>query len=157
MSTEIRRAGVADAGTVLTMLRELADYQDQVAYVAASVEDWQGFLGREDVIVLIAEVDGTAAGYVSSLRRSYLWVGGDQLALDDLYVREQFRDAGLGRLLMLELARYALPDRLTISWGLRLENEAGYRFYERLGAKLTTKTVASWSPEAYADQLNLSM
>ena len=154
MSTEIRRAVVADAETVLTMIGELADYQDQLAYVAASVEDWQGFLGREDVIVLIAEVDGAAAGYVSSLRRSYLWVGGDQLALDDLYVREQFRDAGLGRMLMLELARYALPDRLTISWGLRLENEAGYRFYEHLGAKLTTRTVASWSPEVYA---NLTM
>jgi hypothetical protein len=30
-----------------------------------------------------------------------------------------------------------------------LENEAGYRFYDRLGAKLVTKTAASWSPEIY--------
>jgi ribosomal protein S18 acetylase RimI-like enzyme len=135
------------------MLLELASYQDQRQYVTATVEDWQRFLGRDDVVVLIAEIDGTAAGYVSSLRRPYLWGGGDQLALDDLYVREQFRDARVGRQLMLELARFGLPDRLTISWGLRLENEAGYRFYERLGAKLTTKTVASWPADAYADQL----
>ncbi|MFG1627043.1 GNAT family N-acetyltransferase [Kribbella sp. NPDC049227] len=148
-SIEIRRAIPADAETVLTMLRELAGYQDQSAYVTASVEDWRGFLGRSEVIVLIAEVDGEVAGYVSSLRRPYLWVGGDQLALDDLYVREQFRDAGVGRALMLELARHALPDRLTIGWGLRLENEAGYRFYQRLGATLTTKTAASWSPDVY--------
>jgi GNAT superfamily N-acetyltransferase len=106
------------------------------------------------VIVLLAEVDGVAAGYVSALRRPYLWVGGDQLALDDLYVREQFRDAGVGRQLMLGLARHALPDRLPIGWGLRLENTAGYRFYERLGAKLVTKTAASWSGEAYELQLN---
>ncbi len=149
MPTEIRRAVPADAELVRTMLVELADYQDQGKYVTATVEDWQGFLGRDDVIVLIAEIDGTAAGYVSSLRRPYLWVGGDLLALDDLYVREQFRDAGVGRALMLELARHALPDRLTIGWGLRLENEAGYRFYDRLGAKLVTKTAASWSPETY--------
>ena len=148
-STEIRRAIPADAETVLTMLRELAGYQDQSAYVTASVEDWRGFLGRSEVIVLIAEVDGEVAGYVSSLRRPYLWVGGDQLALDDLYVREQFRDAGVGRALMLELARHALPDRLTIGWGLRLENEAGYRFYQRLGATLSTKTAASWCPDVY--------
>jgi ribosomal protein S18 acetylase RimI-like enzyme len=154
MPTEIRRAVVADAETVLTMLRELAAYQDQLAYVTATVEDWQGFLGRDDVIVLIAEVDGTAAGYVSSLRRPYLWVGGDQLAIDDLYVREAFRDGGVGRQLMLALAGRALPDRLVISWGLRLENEAGYRFYDRLGAKLTTKTAASWSPESYEPQTN---
>jgi hypothetical protein len=50
---------------------------------------------------------------------------------------------------MLELARHALPDRLTIGWGLRLENEAGYRFYDRLGAKLVTKTAASWSADTY--------
>lgn len=152
-TTEIRRAVPADAETVLTMLLELASYQDQRQYMTATVEDWHQFLSREDVIVLIAEVDGTPAGYVSSLRRPYLWVGGDQLALDDLYVREQFRDAGVGRQLMLELARFGLPDRLTIGWGLRLENEAGFRFYERLGAKLTTKTAASWSAEVYADQV----
>ena len=154
MSIEIRRAVVADAETVLTMLGELAAYQDQQQYVTASLQDWQGFLGRDEVIVLLAEVDGVAAGYVSALRRPYLWVGGDQLALDDLYVREQFRDAGVGRQLMLGLARYALPDRLPIGWGLRLENTAGHRFYERLGAKLVTKTAASWSVEAYEGQLN---
>ena len=152
--TEIRRAVPADAGTVLTMLQELAGYQDQLAYVTASVSDWQGFLSRSDVIVLIASVDGEVAGYVSSLRRAYLWVGGDQLALDDLYVREQFRDAGVGRALMIELARHALPDRLPIGWGLRLENEAGYRFYERLGATLNTKTAASWSPDIYEKLLD---
>lgn len=149
MPTEIRRAVPSDAELVRTMLIELANHQDQGEYVTASIEDWQEFLGRDDVIVLIAEVDGTAAGYVSALRRPYLWAGGDLLALDDLYVREQFRDAGVGRTLMLELARHALPDRLTIAWGLRLENEAGYRFYERLGATLVTKTAASWSPATY--------
>ena len=149
MPTEIRRAVPADAELVRTMLVELADYQDQAQYVTATVEDWQGFLGRDDVIVLLADVDGEPAGYVSSLRRPYLWVGGDLLALDDLYVREQYRSSGIGRLLMLDLARHALPDRLTISWGLRLENTAGYRFYDRLGATLNTKTAASWSPETY--------
>ena len=150
-TTEIRRAVPTDAELVRTMLVELADHQDERACVTAGVEAWQGFLGRDEVIVLIAEIDGTAAGYVSSLRRPYLWVGGDMLALDDLYVREQFRDAGVGRALMLQLARYALPDRLTIAWGLRTDNEAGYRFYERLGANLATKTVARWSPLAYEE------
>ncbi|GAA2799442.1 GNAT family N-acetyltransferase [Kribbella solani] len=153
MSTEIRRATVADAETVLTLMGELADYQDQGQYLTASVADWQGFLARAEVVVLIAEVNGDAAGYVSALRRPYLWVGGDLLALDDLYVRERYRDAGVGRQLMLGLARHALPDRLPISWGLRVENTSGYRFYERLGAKLVTKTAASWSPDVYAEQL----
>lgn len=149
MLIEIRRAVSADAELVRAMVVELADHQDQGESVTATVGDWRGFLGRDDVIVLVAEVDGPPVGYVSAQRRPYLWVGGDVLALDDLYVREQFRDAGVGRALMLELARHALPDRLTIAWGLRLENKSGYRFYERLGADLVTKTAASWSPSAY--------
>jgi GNAT superfamily N-acetyltransferase len=55
-------------------------------------------------------------GYVSALRRHHLWTGDDVLALYGLYVREQFRDAGAGRALMLELARYAFPQQLTITW-----------------------------------------
>ncbi|WP_427885610.1 N-acetyltransferase family protein [Kribbella sp. GL6] len=153
MSIEIRRAESADAETVLTMLGELAAYQDQRADVTAEVADWEEFLDRPDVIVLVASVDGAVAGYVSALRRPYLWVGGDQLALDDLYVRKPFRDAGVGRRLMLALARIALPERLPISWGLRLVNTAGYRFYERLGARLVTKTAASWPADAYERQL----
>ncbi|MFI5730935.1 GNAT family N-acetyltransferase [Kribbella sp. NPDC051587] len=153
MPIEIRRAAVADAETVLTLLLELAAHQGQQQYVHSTAGDWRRFLGREDVIVLLAEVDGESAGYVSSLRRPYLWGGGDQLALDDLYVRAQHRDSGLGRRLMLALAKEALPDRLPIAWGLQLENTAGYRFYERLGARLVTKTAASWSPDVYAGLL----
>ncbi|MGZ0148714.1 N-acetyltransferase family protein [Kribbella sp. WER1] len=155
MSIEIRRAESTDAEIVLTMLGELAAYQDQRAYVTAEVADWEEFLERGDVIVLIASVDGAVAGYVSALRRPYLWVGGDQFALDDLYVRKPFRDAGVGRQLMLALARIALPERLPIGWGLRVENTAGHRFYERLGARLVTKTAASWPAEAYERQLSV--
>lgn len=154
MPIEIRRAAVADAETVLTLLLELAAYQDQQKYVQSTVADWRRFLGREEVIVLLAEADGEPAGYVSALRRPYLWVGGDQLAIDDVYVREQYRDGGVGRQLMLALAKEALPDRLPIAWGLQLENTAGYRFYERLGARLVTKTAASWSPDVYAGLLD---
>ncbi|GAA1706196.1 GNAT family N-acetyltransferase [Kribbella yunnanensis] len=154
MPTSIRRAVRADAELVLTLMLELAGYQDEAKYVTATVPDWQDYLSRPEVVVLLAEVDGTPAGYVSALRRPYLWVGGDQLALDDLYVRSEFRDGGIGRALMLELARLALPDRLPISWGLRLSNEAGYRFYERLGAKLVTKTAASWSADTYEKLLS---
>lgn len=149
MAVLIRRAVEDDAELVRTMLIELASHQDQGEHVTASVEDWRRFLSRDDVVVMIAEVGETAAGYVSALRRPYLWAGEDLLALDDLYVREQFRDAGVGRALMLELARHALPEGLTITWGLRPENDAAHRFYERLGARLGNKTVASWSPATY--------
>lgn len=107
---DIRRAGPDDAGLVREMLGELADYQDEGEFVQVTVDHWRELLDRDDVIVLLAERDGEGMGYVSALRRPYLWTGGDVLALDDLYVRKEFRDSGVGRELMIELARYVQPD-----------------------------------------------
>ncbi|GAA1569109.1 GNAT family N-acetyltransferase [Kribbella sancticallisti] len=156
MTDSIRRARPDDAATVRTLLGELADHQEEGEYVRSTPEQWREFLGRDEVIVLLAERDGHPTGYVSALRRPQLWTGQDILALDDLYVREEFRDAGVGRALMLELARHALPEQLTIGWGVRPDNVQAHRFYARLGAALRPKVVASWSADAYADLLTSS-
>jgi ribosomal protein S18 acetylase RimI-like enzyme len=149
----IRRAGVADAEAVLAMVRELAEHQDEGQYVTGDLASWSGLLGREDVVVLVAEQDGRAVGYVSALRRPHLWSGTDVLALDDLYVRPAGRDGGVGRSLMLALARYAEPDRLTIAWGVRPDNLGAQRFYERLGAVLRDKVVCSWDAATYSTEI----
>lgn len=152
-TTSIRRAGPEDAAILRELLGELADHQNEGEYVAVTVDGWRGLLGRDEVVVLLAEHAGRPAGYVSALRRPQLWSGEDILALDDLYVREQFRDAGIGGALMLDLARHALPQRLTITWGVRPDNKAAQRFYERLGARLRQKVVAAWDANEYSRSL----
>ncbi|TCM50480.1 GNAT family N-acetyltransferase [Kribbella sp. VKM Ac-2568] len=152
-SLSVRRASRQDAELVRTMVRELADHQDQGEHVTITVERWRELLGDDAVIVLVAEQKGQAVGYVSAFRRPHLWSGEDILALDDLYVRSDFRDAGVGRELMLELARHAQPERLTISWGMQPENVHGQRFYARLGAALRPKVVAAWNATAYTQAL----
>jgi ribosomal protein S18 acetylase RimI-like enzyme len=147
----IRRAGPADAATVMEMVREIAAHEGQLQHVKVTTERWAEMLARPEVIVLVARRDEVALGYVSSIRRIHLWSEKDVLALDDLYVREQARDDGVGRLLMATLAgSYAAPEQLTISWGLEADNEAAARFYRRLGATLRHKVLAGWSPDAYA-------
>ena len=146
----IRRAMPEDAETVRTLVVELADHQNEGQYVLSTPDKWTEMLSRDDVIVLLAERDGVPAGYVSALRRLHLWTGTDVIALDDLYVREQFRDGGLGQKLMVELARLAAPEQLTINWGLREDNVHAWRFYKRIGASLHTKVVASWNHAAYS-------
>jgi ribosomal protein S18 acetylase RimI-like enzyme len=146
----IDRAGVADAPTVMEMVREIAAHEDQLQHLRVTTERWAELLRRRDVIVLVARRDGTAVGYVSAVRRIHLWSERDVLALDDLYVREHARDGGVGRALMAELAaRHAAPDRLTVTWGVEPDNHDAHRFYRRLGASLRDKVVAGWAPEAY--------
>ncbi|WP_249933235.1 GNAT family N-acetyltransferase [Blastococcus sp. CCUG 61487] len=164
----VRRATVADADVVLAMVRALAAENGDDPRDAGTLAAWTAALARPDVIVLVAEHDATehdaaehdatehdaaehdrrAVGYVSAVRKFHLWRGEDVLALDDLYVAEEHRDAGLGRLLMAELARLATDEDLVVRWEIREDNVAAQRFYQRLGARLRPKSVAFWSPEA---------
>jgi ribosomal protein S18 acetylase RimI-like enzyme len=141
---DVRRAGPEDAETVLTMVREIAAYEGDVTDVRSDLATWTAMLARPDVVVLVAERDGVPAGYVSAVRRLHLWLGTDVLALDDLFVREGYRDAGIGRLLMRALA--ALADGMLIRWEVEEDNLAAQRFYRRLGATLQRKVIARWRP-----------
>ncbi|MGY1631049.1 GNAT family N-acetyltransferase [Geodermatophilus sp. SYSU D01186] len=132
------------------MVREIAVHEDQAAHVRVTDEQWHGLLERPEVVVLLAERDGAAVGYVSAIRQLHLWTGGDVLDLDDLYVRPGHRDAGVGRRLMAALATVAAPEQLLIRWGMEVDNVAAQRFYRRLGATLRPKILAAWPPAAYA-------
>jgi ribosomal protein S18 acetylase RimI-like enzyme len=148
-ATTIRRATPADAATVAAMVREIAAHEDQTAHVHVSDAQWHGLLERAEVIVLLAERDGAAVGYVSAIRQLHLWTGGDVVNLDDLYVRPGHRDAGVGRRLMAALATVATPEQLLIRWGMEVDNVDAQRFYRRLGATLRPKILAAWPPAAY--------
>ncbi len=145
-SPTVRRAGPDDAAAVVAMVGELAALEGDD--FAGTAERWAALLRRDDVLVLLAERDGVPVGYVSAVRRLHLWLGTDVLTLDDLYVREGSRDAGVGRLLMAGLARLATAEDLVVRWEVREDNAAAQRFYRRLGASLRPKVVAWWPPEA---------
>ena len=149
----VRRAEVHDAAAVHTMLVELAEHENTAYAVHATMQDWQQMLANPAVVVLVAFAGAEPVGYVSGVRTLNLWVGGDSFALDDLYVRASARDRGVGGQLMAALAAHVTDDQLLITWGVREDNDAGHRFYRRLGATLRTKVVAAWRPTDYTHYL----
>jgi GNAT superfamily N-acetyltransferase len=148
---DVRRAGPGDAATVLAMVREIAAHEGHSEHVAGTEARWAEMLARPDVVVLVADRDGEPVGYVSAVRRLHLWEARDILGLDDLFVREGYRDAGVGRLLMTELARLAAPEQLLIRWEMQEDNLRAQQFYQRLGATLRTKVIAAWPPDRFPD------
>lgn len=145
-SLTVRRAGPDDAAAVVAMVGELAALEGDA--FAGTAARWAQVLGRDDVLVLLAERDGEPVGYVSAVRRLHLWLGTDVLGLDDLFVRNGHRDAGVGRLLMTEVARLASAEDLVVRWEVGEDNPDAQRFYRRLGARLWRKVVVWWPPEA---------
>jgi ribosomal protein S18 acetylase RimI-like enzyme len=136
----VRRATPADASAVHTMVLEIASHANQTVAVASTREQWRDFLGRDDVVVLLAERDGTSLGYVSTQICLNLWADRDIVALDGLYVCHDARNEGVGRRLMTEIARLAAVDERIVRWEVDLDNTAAQLFYARLGASLTTKS-----------------
>ena len=133
----IRPAGPADAGLILAFIRELGEYEklshEVVADEAGLVEELFGKRPRAEV--LIAEVDGAAAGFALFFHNFSTFVGKPGLYLEDLFVRPAFRGHGVGKRLMVRLARIAVErDCGRFEWSVLDWNTPAIDFYRSLGA-----------------------
>lgn len=133
----IRPAVPADAGLILAFIRELGDYERLSHEVAADEAGLaaQLFGERPRAEVLIAEVDGAAAGFALFFHNFSTFVGKPGLYLEDLFVRPAFRGHGLGKRLMARLARIAVErDCGRFEWSVLDWNTPAIDFYRSLGA-----------------------
>lgn len=133
----IRPAVPADAGLILAFIRELGDYERLSHEVAADEAGLaaQLFGERPRAEVLIAEVDGAAAGFALFFHNFSTFVGKPGLYLEDLFVRPAFRGHGLGKRLMVRLARIAVErDCGRFEWSVLDWNTPAIDFYRSLGA-----------------------
>lgn len=136
-SVHLRPASVADAGLILAFIRELAEYE-KLAHEAVADEATlakQLFGEHPAAEVVIAEVDGQPAGFALFFHNFSTFLGQRGLYLEDLFVRPQYRGLGLGKRLMVHLARLALErDCGRFEWSVLDWNESAIRFYRSLGA-----------------------
>lgn len=133
----IRPAVPADAGLILAFIRELGDYERLSHEVIADEAGLaaQLFGERPRAEVLIAELDGAAAGFALFFHNFSTFVGKPGLYLEDLFVRPAFRGHGLGKRLMVRLARIAVErDCGRFEWSVLDWNTQAIDFYRSLGA-----------------------
>lgn len=133
----IRPAVREDAGQILAFIRELAEYE-KLAHEAVADEASLAahlFSERPCAEALIAEVDGAPAGFALFFHNFSTFVGKPGLYLEDLFVRPAFRGLGLGKRLMVRLARIALErDCGRFEWSVLDWNTPAIDFYRSLGA-----------------------
>ena len=97
-------------------------------------------LQSKDSVILVADVDGAAAGYAFCFFEKHM-AGAFQeittLYLDDLCVDENCRGRGVGEALyraVLDMARNAGCYNVTLNVWAR--NESARRFYEKMGLQI---------------------
>ncbi len=138
MSIHLRPATRADLGQILTFIRELAEYEKLLDQCAAKELDLDVHLFGEHpkAEVVIAEWEGVAAGFALFFHTFSTFLGQPGIYLEDLYVPPELRGKGIGKALLLQLARLAqLRGCGRVEWSVLNWNESSIGFYESLGAK----------------------
>lgn len=141
MTPLIRAATAADVPLILQFIRELADYERLAEAVTADEAALRETLFGERPAAgcLLAYADGIPAGFAVYFTNYSTFLARPGLYLEDLFVRPAWRGQGIGKTLLLQLARLA-HDRGCgrMEWTVLDWNEPAIAFYESLGAKRLT-------------------
>ncbi len=134
----IRPATAADAATIASLVRELADYEKLLDEARATPDDFLRELTAEHPVirVIIAEWNGEPAGFALYFFNFSTFIGRPGLYLEDLFVRPAMRQHGIGRALLRALARVARErDCGRMEWAVLDWNEPALKFYKSLDAR----------------------
>ena len=134
----VRAASPSDVSTILTLIQELADYEELRHECVATAESLQTHLfgARPAAEVLLAEADGQPVGFALFFTSFSTFLARPCLFLEDLYVRPGQRKLGAGRALLQGLARVGRERHSgRIEWHVLTWNKLALDFYDRLGAK----------------------
>jgi GNAT superfamily N-acetyltransferase len=139
-SFRVELATVADIPKLLPLMERLADfehYRNSFA-VTAEVLYQQGFAQQPpDFYCLVARhPDGYIGGLLVYYFIAFTASARPTLFIKELIVEEACRGQGLGEELMRAAAQAAVAHGCgAVRWAVAAWNEAGRRFYERLGAQ----------------------
>jgi GNAT superfamily N-acetyltransferase len=133
----IRPATASDVPLIRTLIHELAAYEREPHSVQITEQQLlrDGF---EDSCFecLIAELDGTAAGFALYFPIYSTWRG-RSLHLEDLFVRPEFRGHGLGKALLQQVAALAVERGCArLQWDVLEWNKPAIDFYLSLDATM---------------------
>lgn len=135
---QLRSAQPDDVALILGLIHELAVYEKLSDQAVATPEDLHTHLfgPRPVAEVLIGELDGEAQGFALFFPNFSTFLGKPGIYLEDLYVREHVRSAGLGKALLARLAQLAVERGCgRLEWSVLDWNEPALGFYRRLGAR----------------------
>jgi GNAT superfamily N-acetyltransferase len=134
----LRPAEPRDVPSIRALIRELAEYEKAPQEAVATEEDLlrDGFGPSPRYFCVMASWDGAPAGFAFYFHNYSTWQGKWGLYLEDLFVRPQFRGRGIGKALLVELARIAVRKGCgRFQWQVLDWNTPAVRFYEKLGAR----------------------
>jgi GNAT superfamily N-acetyltransferase len=138
MTVHIRFAARDDVPVIAELIRGLARFEKLEHEVVMTEELLAAnlFGKRPYAEVLLAEDDGHAVGFALFFHNFSTFLGRPGIYLEDLFVLPEQRGLGVGRMLLVRLARLAVERGCgRLEWAVLDWNRDAIGFYERLGAR----------------------
>jgi GNAT superfamily N-acetyltransferase len=136
-SLRIVPATEQDVGVILGFIRKLAEYEKLSHQVTATVDLLRDTLfgPRRVAEVLIAYLGNEPAGFALYFHNFSTFVGRPGIYLEDLFVEPAHRGKGIGKALLIELAKIAKERNCgRFEWAVLDWNQPAIEFYRGLGA-----------------------
>jgi GNAT superfamily N-acetyltransferase len=133
----IRQAQASDLGTILRFVRELAAYEKLADKVVVKEQDLSEHLfgNNRKAEALIANWGPDPVGFALFFHNFSTFLGRPGIYLEDLYVTPELRGRGIGRALLVSLARLARERNCgRLEWAVLDWNEPAINFYKKMGA-----------------------
>jgi GNAT superfamily N-acetyltransferase len=137
MPVRIRAATPEDIPEILSLIRELAEYEKEPQAAVATAADLMrdGFTEPKRFHCLIAEEHGVVAGFALYFYNYSTWRGHAGIYLEDLFVRPAHRGKGAGKALLAAVAAVAVQEGCPrLEWAVLDWNKPAIDFYESVGA-----------------------
>jgi GNAT superfamily N-acetyltransferase len=138
IALRITPASAADTPIILSLIRELAEFERLLNEVTATEEQLRATLfgQRPSAEVVIARVEEEVAGFALFFHNYSTFLAKPGVYLEDLFVRPKFRGQGIGEALLRHLARLAVDRGCgRLEWSVLDWNQRAIDFYKALGAQ----------------------
>ncbi len=136
---KIRPATRKDAALIVELIRALAEYEREPKAAVVTKRDIlrDGFGRNPRFHCIIAEWDKKPVGFALWFYNYSTWQGRAGVYLEDLFVYPEFRGKGIGKALLVHLAKIAVKQKCArYVWQVLDWNTPSIKFYESLGATI---------------------
>jgi GNAT superfamily N-acetyltransferase len=135
MNISIRKATEEDFPSILSLIKELAAFEKSPDKVTNSVEQM-----RQEKHLFDCFVAETETGYIVGMAiyffAYYTWVG-KSLYLEDIYIKEPYRNQNLGTSLLKRVFEVARQENCKrVRWQVLNWNKSAIQMYKKNGADI---------------------